>query len=628
MSGPKCVEDDILYRPLEYYYEVDNDLKANEVLSVLRNVQGVSFSVKNGKIEAEVTRRGSISAVAGIIEEAKRKVRENNKWMEKDRPHTIVKIETIQKNLESKKIKLIENIKEQILELDNVEKTLNEEYKTRYNEYNLNKEIDVAETTKAKLNDEITRIENDHKQATKSLEDIKKSINNCTSCAQYLDILDKNDLTKFGVNTNLDSSEVANNLLKRASTLRAFVTTFNKAVEVLEKEGLQTFLDRFQKYSEVADPFANDSVEKINGILQDIKNQIEIFEIERKMEKRSAENQKEIKDKIRSLIAISDSFKPLLPAIENLNADNLVLVEKNIELIKKLDSSIKNIEKFRYISPSIANNLKRIKEEYKQHKAKLLSESTSSILNSLISQLENMTKIAEKDDDAYFRYTCAANRYKALHAQLTSDDTENQSRVPFINPTNFSKIQGAMVERMINELIERGNRIEKEIKRINKQGVALELADAVDGKIVFKEVDEKNQLTRIAFVRNQNKGVIYEITIDKEAQMIIYPRGVILADGSSPTSVEEHQKAMSSCGWSEELIKKASTHQISRLKMREVGEETTKAMLDKKEYMKLDAVQTRAYLELVGTNDEEEEYYESETRENVVAAANSKEIRK
>lgn len=583
MSGPKY-----------YDYPLGDDVTAAEFIAAMKKVSGVSIKVENGQIKTVVSNDAwyngmTYSKLGMLIDEAKKSV----SLISKDKPKKIQEIKTKIGKIDSDAEKQKELILKRKEKAKKALSLVQKEFKTPFKVFNLEKETQLIKSEIEKLDKDLENVDIKAKKEKAELENFCEKIEKVKDSTEYIKLVKKQPQVTLNEEKYEEVNIVCNEITQKANILEKFTTSINKSVESLQKAGLDKYINRLKVLCDNTDPFSPDALNMIDKIMKEIYDEIAMMKSQIKMQSIKDEALNEAEKRIQALVELGDALMPIFVNGSAINENKIEIAKTNVDIIDNIIKEIEKTESFEYVSDNNKIVLDKALKQIENVRSRISETSINDFLKTEYNKVKKVVEESKEKNDLYIQYKKETERYNNLIACL--DESDQIRNFPSFEELEFAN---ADIEGIVNELKIMNDKIQHEIFAIRKDGLQKCVITSCESNLVYSESND--QCSRIAFAREDTKGVIYDVEINEKGSMAVYPRGVILSNGKNICSVEQLKKAHSSCEWARDLDEALQGVCLNGGNPKEISDEVTSKMYDEKEFIHLNEEQSKLYLVICG----------------------------
>ena len=588
MSGPKY-----------YDYPMDNNISTAEFLRAMGKISGVSIKVENGMIKTVVSNaawEGGINytTLKELIDKAKHEALS----IERDKKKRILQIEKEIESIDTVVEKEKSKIDSKINRLNETIEKADKEFETPFKKYTLSQDVEKLKEEVKVLENEKIKIEQKGEQKKEVLNDFLNKLKSENDSDRYARLIRKQPNITIKNEENYDANAASNEVLQKVKLLSEFTTAITKSVDSLKRLGLDKYIDRLSVLCNEADPLSQDSIKMIDSIMEDIRNEIALLKSQKELKQLEESEMDDANKRIEALMQLSEALKPIFVNASVINQNKIEVEENNSNLIDSIINEIEKVNDLEFITENTKKLLENIKDDAENARYRVTNSSITNGLKEKELLAKSEVEKAIKLNEQYVEYEKETKRYNDLTNCIAPNETV-QAITYFETLLN----EDADIEGILIILKATNDSIENQINSIRRKGIEKSICASCEDKVVFSQSSEES--SRVAYAREETKGVIYDVQIDQKGRTAVYPRGVILSNGKNICTNEQLQKAHSSCDWAKELDDAMTAAGIESANPHEISDEVTKSMYDEKQYIHLNDEQSRLYLIICGYTKEE-----------------------
>ena len=421
----------------------------------------------------------------------------------------------------------------------------------------------------------------------------------------YNDILSRPNIRyNLGRVSNYTISKLDKKIDKLDKQISEFCKTINDFTDKLQS-GQSGLVTRLSKRLDSLDPTSEESLQEVRNFINEIKAEMRSLEKKLKDASLTKEAREAANEEMRMLQKLLDSLSPIEMLLVKYQIMDAEAEERAVSIYNDCVTVLEDISKMSYISESTRLEIEDQKRKLTVLASDLSGENSVTILTHIKSTLEEIKKEAEISMNRYERFKKAHDEYRELHAKYPKKQIRKIMGDKYADPDAYRFSDSDKVEGIIR-LLETTNTVLKENL----------LTSAVDGIVDYFVERVGNKLIRvkalpngskeITYTRPDERNVIYVITVSKDGQVEIGPRGVKLHDGRVLTSREELEKPTKNCKWSQNIKEDFKEIDMDMGLIIDQSEEENARIYKEQEYYQLDSEQeTIDFLKKNGWSDAE-----------------------
>ena len=243
-----------------------------------------------------------------------------------------------------------------------------------------------------------------------------------------------------------------------------------------------------------------------------------------------------------------------------------------------------------------------------------MSESVVNLMQNILKELREIEDICKKDNDLYKRFKTEQELYLEQYIKLqgilsAEDSILTKDALETIIDPHEVKLAYKDLEAQIANL----KNLNKQLREILNECFQIGACDSFSASVQqsawgekFKQEKTKDGAMHIEYVRKSDKGVIFDVSCNKEGKIGVYPRGVILYNGKLTITSEKLRSVHSSCAWADELTNGIRNFGIESTKYEEMPASELTALYDTANYYHIKTLdESIAFLKLSGYSEEE-----------------------
>ena len=457
------------------------------------------------------------------------------------------------------------------------------------------------------LKKDAEKLEKNKKSALEKINEAAAYITHCESISELNSCRSK--ITSASVGSFLPEAKVeilSSEVKEKTEKLKRFKQASDKLCSALKQEGLQGYFERIKAEIAAIDVFSDGAAEKIDGIVRRIKTEVAVLKERQADDERRETIDAGVKDAVAALEEIGNLLK--FTAKEGVAGSVTAAdyTEKSKEAIQEIEKILTDIKGLSFVNGENKGIIERLKRDYVSCKNSAASMQTVDRLQRTLATLRTVEKDCIKGNEIYLDFKREYDRYEGLFIRAQAFFGGEGQSIEGVMPSPVEiTLSYDNPEQKIKELKERNDEIEKEIEKCEQEAVCAAMSAAVSvgncGK-KFRKERSKNGDLHFTFVREDTKGVIFDVDCMAGGKTCIYPRGVVLCNGKSTITPEQLRAAHSSCTFAKDIH-----DTLSKIGLTESGDykeaegEVKESMYDEKNYYHIDSFEESVrYLELSG----------------------------
>ena len=596
MSGPKY-----------YNFPMGSAEEAAAVFSLLSSFHpGVSIRVENNQLMFTVSNNAwcagaTREAISQQIDSARRRFAESEeikRILETRRSEEAEKITAKMKQLTKAYEMEKDSICEVISRCKTMEGTAQTKMSTPFGDYSLRDEAKRVENLKNKANSRLQRLEDEYHDAVKKCNENLDAVRSCRSIRELSAIqrrYNSLNISRAGIDRDADALNAT--LSAKIERLRRFGGFLKELYRNMQDEDLLGYSDRIRREVSQIDIFDEAAGEKIKGILTRIEAEIKELRLQEEKHRENDEIQRRVAAQLDALSAVSASLRPVAEIMDVsrvVRADYSDISQKTLEECDRLIAAIDSLE---FKSGETQGKVDRLKGDLDNLRGDLKSEWTADALSQLQRELTEMEKVCQDVDDLSKRFKAEQEKYAELYLRLQGMMSGEQlgfsdeaAAEVFVNPADLVLVYHNP-EEQIARLKELNAQLEAETMAFFQESFCNAIAVAVDNSnsgTCFKKEKDVAGAIHTTYVREDNKGVIFDVSCSTDGRICAAPRGVVLSNGKPTISPEDLRAVHSSCDWAEEMSNTFHSFGIPDLTYQEMPEEVKNSLYDMANYYQIE----------------------------------------
>ena len=486
---------------------------------------------------------------------------------------------------------------------------------TPFGNYSLSEESkDVTKIIK-KITNRLSSLDNEYKNVLKSCDEYSSSIDHCASLTEVDKIRRKYNALDIEKSTfDEDADKALETIQNDLKTLKNYIGFLHQLYCSMQDKNLSGYFDRIKSEVSKIDIFDTNASSKMNAILVQIEKEIEELDKRRQAHLEDDEISHSVASQINTLNALKSSLKPMVESVDikaNIRVDYTNEAQKRLTECDNIVSTIENLE---FVDGINRGTLDRIKHNVNAYRSSRMSENTVRALDNVLKELHEMEKNCLDDNDVYVRFKKEQDKYYELYIKLQGTLSvegaiiDNDASYILVDPMENMLINGDK-EKQISDLHKKNELLEAKLKECFQSGAYAAIAASVEknpSTKKFKPEKDKDGSMHMIYTHKENKGAIFDASINKEGRIGIYPRGVMLCNGKAAITKSELKKVHSSCDWAKEIEGSFHKFGVDGASYEEMPEEELNALYDEKNYYQIKTLEESiAYLRFFNLSDDE-----------------------
>lgn len=482
---------------------------------------------------------------------------------------------------------------------------------TPFGSFDLGDTAAKAAAVEEKLKNDSETLEKNKRAALEGIKKAEAEIFECESISALDSCRRKISSSSVGSFSSAETvAELSSEISEKTKKLKKYKEATEKLAAGLKKAGLQGYFERIKTEISAIGVFDDGAEEKLKSVLESLEREVAVL----KEMQADRENKEAIAAGVEEAVAALEeignalSIKTSQGVVDEVTTADYTL--KNEEAVKEIEKILTEIKGLEFVGGERKGIIERIERDYSACRNSAASVTTAERLQRILALLRDEEKECKKENETYLDFKREYDRYEGLFIKaqgfLGGEKVEGSG---LLFPTEVI-LSYDNPEQKIKELKEKNDRLEKEIALCEQEAVCAAMAAATGaggcGKKFRKERTKDGDL-HFTFVREDTKGVIFDIDCKAGGKTCVYPRGVILSNGKSTITPEKLRETHSSCRYAEEIRDSLKMTGLTECgDYRETEEAIKEATYDEKNYYRIDSFEESVrFLELSGYSETE-----------------------
>ncbi len=584
---------------------------------------GAQVTVENNRIRVTI----ADTAISGLTEanirrqiaNAQTRYRENEelkRLLEEGKENAVDSIRKKEKDVKEEYKREKSKLETSKQRCEGIEREASVSYTTPFGSYDLNAELAAVQAAKRVLSAEYDSLDQRKQDCLKACADAELRITSCASLKELEGakrMIEGIGLSPSGTADSVE--ELEGSVKEKAARLNSFVGFLDKLYEGMSRKNLMGYMRRIKQEVASIDAFDAAAGRKLQGILTQLESEIMLLQKAEEAKVKGLAIDADVQAQLRLLRELCEALQPILKDIDVQTVTTADHTEKNTELLRECEQLVERINALEFVGGRNGGEVDRIANVLAGLRDSVRSEATLRKLQGLLAQLQMQQKICEKENEQYQEFTAEYKRYEELYVKLQGilsglDPKKMRGCDELLSPLDVYLKRNEAPEAQTARLRTQNEELEEVLRRfaqeLNCNAVVAAVATSSWGKGFKRERREDGSL-RFTYVREDCRGMIFDVICTKDGKMGIYPRGVVLCNGKRTASADDLKRVHSSCEWAEQIHDRLSVLGMTECgSYEEMGDEALQELYDESHYYHL---QTRKesifYLQLVGYSEEE-----------------------
>ena len=613
MSGPKY-----------YSFPMNSPEEAAGIYAQLSSFRpGVKISVENNELKFTVSNSAwgagvDYSTISEKVHHAKERYAANEEMkriLREQKAEEVKRIRAKKSAIESSYAKEMSKLKTAFSQCKALEKSAQIKVDTPFGSYGLPDESKKISEMSQTISAQITTLEREYKSCLQKCDDSLSDVEGCNSLSE-IDKLQRNyNALDISISTiDKDVEEINHTVQNKIKLLKNYARFLQELYRNMQNKGLAAYFDRIKSEVSRINIYDGNASEKVNAVLIQIEKEIEALRKRDEIHNANDEIRRNIKEGIEVLNSLKEWLRPVIKCIEStsiISADYSKISKNTITECEKIISQIEGLE---FVNGDHFGKIDSIKKRLQNLRKSIMSVSVVTLMQNILKELREMDDICKKDNDLYKRFKAEQElyleQYIKLQGILSAEDsilTQDDSKM-IIDPHEV-KLVYKDPEAQIANLKNLNKQLREILNQCFQNGACAAFSASVQQSawgIKFKKEKTKDGAIHIEYVRKADKGVIFDVSCDKEGKIGVYPRGVVLYNGKTTISPEKLRSVHSSCAWADELTNGIRDFGIESTAYEEMPASELMALYDIANYYHIKTLdESIAFLKLSGYSEEE-----------------------
>ncbi|MBO7297653.1 MAG: hypothetical protein J6U60_01245 [Clostridia bacterium] len=613
MSGPKT-----------YSFPVSSAEEGAEILAKMSGLRsGVQVRVCGNNIVFDVTNEAwldganyaSLGRKVKKAQQSYQKDEEVKRLLRDGKAEEQRKTDSLRKNLD----KDYETQKRKLMEAKNGCKLMRAELAasktTPFGTFHMQDEMAKLDAQMQKLDARLQEIERERTACATRCDEYKTQVNDCAELS---------DLSRVKINAPqmslVDTYEEKNAQTAvqaakaKKAQFNAFMQYLTQTYSFMQERHLEEYMPRIKAKVATLDPCSPQAVEILEREIEEIARE-QAFLAEQAA---ARQDSREIQEKI---AAQGAALKEMSRLLARFVVDTRARAEKGIEyeklngeMLSECDDLLQGIQGLEFVNATHRREIESLKMRAERCRTSLQSPAAHAELTGTLTRLRALKTVCETENETYRRFAAEHERYKGLYMRLrgmlSAEDSQLIDESGYLQtPTDILFENSTDAETQIAELKRRNDELEKTLNKFMQEsfchGTSALLREGQWGN-EFKKERDKDGALHLTYVRQADKGAIFDIGCTADGQISIVPRGVVLSNGKKTLSREQLETVHESCGWAEDISTAFGQIGLGGGSYTEMPQEKRLALYDEREYYRIQTDEESVrFLRLSGYTDEE-----------------------
>ena len=609
MSGPK-----------RYEFYASSDEEAEEIVARFAAFShGVRAYVRDGEIVVEQARYDntmSFSEISAAVEKCRKKYREDERMRKLIAAEKERAAQEIRAAFDRARTAAAARVAEAKTELKRCE-TLKREmsrasYSTPFGDFSMRSRTGAIDDAMRDISSEISSA-----AAEKSrLDAAERAAVDAVYACDGLQAIERAERSGKAVSVPApDASrrvdDIEEKLGEDRDRLKAFVGFLRSLDGMVERKGMSGYRDRLKNVVEGTDPFAAGAADAVAAAFEKmcaeeayVREGEKVLRAERAAAAagdEAARLSEEIAALLRPIRATEEVFADIRRANE----------ERSDALIGKCESLLAELDAMRYRPKDRLMHTERLRKTIERCKKTRNMTVTPDILRRAASELALIGKEGAEEEKLYLAFAEAQGRFKRVYAEFCAATSGEGSAVDdqgdYLGSLAEEEFSPKRAGEQTAELEEVAARLADVVGEFRQNAFCSSMHTVCSdrGHAVFS-TERKGRDMHVNYVRRGERGAMFDVTCAPDGSMEMFPRAVILHNGTRLLDADGLRRVHETCKWTDDIADAFRKMNFPPSQYEEIYGEARDALFTDEGCFRLETYEDSVrYLRLCGYSEEE-----------------------